>query len=219
VNDIIKYGTVQRAFLGISYPREGLTEEQKNEEGIKDIANGIYVMDVPAGGAAAEAGIKKGDIITSINGITVTTGPEMVEQIARYKPGDNIILGYIRKGEQKTVSVSLKKKAGSTNVAKATNILDRLGADLANIDKKPAAANNLNGGVFVKKIQPGSAIQKSRIQEGFIITAVNGIEVSTIDDLKAALSNSSNSGTVRIDGIYPGYGDTYSYPGSIDGGE
>lgn len=219
VNDIIKYGTVQRAFLGISYPREGLTDEQKKAEGIKDVGNGIYVMDVPAGGAAAEAGIKKGDIITSINGVNVTTGPEMVEQIARYKPGDKVILGYIRNGEQKTVPVILKNKAGNTNVVKVTSVMDRLGAELVNIDKKTATANNLNGGVLVKKIQAGSAIQKSRIQEGFIITAVNGIEVNTIDDLKAALSSSSNSGTVRFDGIYPGYGDTYSYPVRIDGGE
>lgn len=218
VNDIIKYGTVQRAFLGISYPKDGLSDEEKKQAGIKDVTNGIYVLDVPAGGAAAEAGIKKGDIITNINGVAVTTGPEMVEQIARYKPGDKITLGYIRNGEQKTVNVTLKNKAGNTDVVKVANVMDRLGADLANVDKKTADANNLNGGVVVKKIQPGGAIQKSRIQEGFVITAVNGIEVKTLDDLKAALSSASNSGTVRFDGIYPGYGDSYSYPVRIDGG-
>lgn len=217
VNDIIKYGTVQRAFLGISYPNEELTDEQRKQNGIKDVTNGIYVMDVTAGGAAEEAGIKKGDIITNINGVPVTTGPEMVEQIARYKPGDKVSVGYIRNGEQKTVNVILKNKLGNTNVVKVTNVMDALGADLANVDKKTAQANNLNGGVVVKKIQPGGAIQKSRIQEGFVITAVNGIEIKTVDDLKAALSNTNNSGTVRVDGIYPGYGDTYSYPLRING--
>lgn len=213
VSDIIKYGTVQRAFLGISYPREGLTDEQRKQEGIQNVDGGVYVMDAPDGGAAKAAGIKKGDIVTKINGTPVTSGPEMVEQIARYKPGDKITLTYKRDDKENTVNVTLKNKAGNTEVVRISSVMDKLGADFENADKKLAAANDINGGVVVKKINDG-ALKKSRMQEGFVITAVNGVEVKTIDDLKAALTNAT--GTLRFDGIYPGYTDLYSYPVRLD---
>src|SRR6187402_2090938 len=60
VSDIMKFGTVQRAYLGIEYPRDNLSEEDKKTNGIKD-DGGVYVMNVRDGGAAAAAGIKKGD--------------------------------------------------------------------------------------------------------------------------------------------------------------
>src|SRR5688500_9347912 len=82
IADIMKYGTVQRAYLGIQYPREGLSDEQKKESGIPENLDGVYVMDVPKDGAAYAAGIKKGDIITGINDVPVTSGAEMVGQIA-----------------------------------------------------------------------------------------------------------------------------------------
>jgi len=97
VTDIVKYGTVQRAYLGISYPQEILNEEQikkiESEYKVKigDV-QGIVVTDVLEGGAAKVAGIKVGDIITKINGISVTSSPELQEQIAKYKPNDKITI-------------------------------------------------------------------------------------------------------------------------------
>ncbi len=93
VNDIIKFGTVQRAYLGINYASDNISDEQKKKEGIKD-GNGVYVSGVTEQGAAEVAGLKKGDYITKLNGSSVQTGPELVEQIARYKPGDKISITY-----------------------------------------------------------------------------------------------------------------------------
>ncbi|MDE3234692.1 MAG: Do family serine endopeptidase [Bacteroidota bacterium] len=212
VSDIIKYGTVQRAFLGISYPKENLSDEDKKAQGIKDV-DGVFVMDVTEGGAAKAAGVKKGDVVTKINGVKVSSGPEMVEQVARYKPGDKISLTYLREGKESTVNITLKNKVGNTSLVKTESALDRLGADLDNVDKKTAAANEIAGGVVVKKIKDG-ALKASRMQEGFVITAVNGTDVRSIDDLKEALKDAS--GTVKFDGIYPGYTETYSYPVHLD---
>jgi len=212
VNDIIKFGTVQRAFLGISYPKEGLSEEDKKAQKIKD-GDGVYVMDVTDGGAAKLAGIQKGDFITKINGVAVNSGPELQEQIAGYKPGDKITISYTRDGKASTVSVVMKNKIGNTNVVKTTTILEKLGADFDNVDKKVATANEIAGGAVVKKIHEG-ALKNSRMQEGFVITAVNGAEIKNVDDLKAALTNAR--GTVYFDGIYPGYTESYRYPVKID---
>jgi serine protease Do len=211
VGDIVKYGTVQRAFIGISYPKEGLTDEQKKKEGIIDVDNGVFIMDVSEDGSAKGAGLKKGDILTKVNGVAVTSGPEMVEQVARYKPGDKISVTYLRNGKENTVNITLKNKSGNFDVVKAESALDKLGGDLATVDAATAKKNNIDGGVTVRK-----SIAGSKIQEGFIITSVNGKQVKTVEELAAALSNVK--GTAYFEGIYPGFPDeTYRYPVTIEG--
>jgi serine protease Do len=211
VGDIVKYGTVQRAFIGISYPKEGLTDEQKKKEGIIDVDNGVFIMDVSEDGSAKGAGLKKGDILTKVNGIAVTSGPEMVEQVARYKPGDKITVTYLRNGKENTVNITLKNKSGNFDVVKAESALDKLGGDLATVDAATAKKNNIDGGVTVRK-----SIAGSKIQEGFIITSVNGKQVKTVQELAAVLSGVK--GTAYFEGIYPGFPDeTYRYPVTIEG--
>jgi S1-C subfamily serine protease len=211
VTDIVKFGTVQRAFIGIQYPRENMTDEQKKElgSGYKE-GEGVYVLDVPADGAAAAAGLKKGDFIKKLNGVTIGSGPELQEQVANYKPGDKITLTYLRDGKENTVSLTLKNKAGNTSVVKTTGILEKLGAELVTIDSKTASANQINGGVLVKKINDG-LLKRTRMQEGFIITSVNDQEIKTVADLDKILS--LNKGRkVKIEGVYPGFESTYPYP-------
>ena len=215
VNDIIKFGTVQRAFIGVSYPIEGLSDEEKKSQGIKE-GDGVYITDVPEGGAAKAAGIQKGDFITKINGAPVTSGPELQEQIARYKPGDKINITVKRDGKENVFAVTLKNKAGNTDVVKTSSVLDKFGAELIDLDKKTAAANEIAGGVVIKKINPNGLIgKKTKIQEGFVITSVNNIPIKNLEDLKEALKG-VNDGTIYFDGIYPGYTDSYRYPIHLD---
>lgn len=213
VNDLIKFGTVQRAYLGIEYAPapELLTEDQLKELGIKaPTVAGVLVTNTPATGAAAAAGIKKGDVVTKINGVAVVTGPEMVEQVTRYKPGDKVAVTYIRDGRENTANLTLKNKTGNTDVVKSATIMDRLGAELETLDKKRAATYDLPGGVVVKKLGNG-ALRTTKMQEGFVITSVNGQTVKNIDEFKTALE--ANKGyTVKLEGIYPGYEGSYGYP-------
>src|SRR5579863_62101 len=106
VNDIMKFGTPQRAFLGISYPRDDMSDDQKKESNIKD-GEGVYVMSSSPDGPAAHAGIQKGDVITKLNGVPVTTGAEMVGQIATFSPGDKINVTYRRDGKESTIAIVL----------------------------------------------------------------------------------------------------------------
>ncbi len=211
VTDIVKFGTVQRAYIGIKYPKENISDEQRKElgDGYKE-GEGVYVTDVPADGAAAAAGIKKGDIVTKINGVTVSSGPELQEQVTRFKPGDKISLTYVRNGKENTVPLVLKNVSGNTDVVKTTGILEKLGAELVAVDSKVAAANQIQGGVVVKRIGEG-LLKKTRMQEGFIITSVNDQEIKTVADLDKILS--LNKGRkVKIEGVYPGFESTYPYP-------
>lgn len=210
VNDLIKFGTVQRAFLGISYPSDQLSDEQKKAAGIKEDENmqaGVYVLDVAKDGSLAGTGIQKGDYITKINGIIVTSGPEMVEQITNYKPGDKISVTYTRNGKEYTVNITLKNKAGSYDVVKAESAVDKLGAEFENYNAKKLMEYGFSGGVLVKKIKEG-IFKHSRIQEGFVITSVNGQEIKTVDDFKAALKNNNS---IKLEGVYPGEQGVYGY--------
>ncbi len=212
VTDIVKFGAVQRAFIGIQYAREGVElseEDKKNNPGYKE-GEGVYVTEVPAGGAAADAGLKKADIVTKLNGVAVTSGPELQEQVSRYKPGDKVSLTYNRSGKENSVSLILKNKAGNTNIVKNDGVLEKLGAELATVDSKTAAANEIAGGIVVKRINEG-LLRKSRMQEGFIITSINDQPLKNLPDLERAIS--ANKGRkIKVEGIYPGYEGTYAYP-------
>ncbi|HET6253131.1 MAG TPA: trypsin-like peptidase domain-containing protein [Puia sp.] len=209
VNDIMKFGTPQRAFLGISYPRDDMSDDQKREAGIKD-GEGVYVLDVTTDGAAEHAGIKKGDVITKLNGVPVTTGAEMVGQIATYSPGDKINVTYKRDGKESTISIVLRNNAGTTAVIK-TSVLDKLGAELQSLNKKDAASLDLKGGVVVKSVAEGGLMDKSRIQEGFIILKANGEEVKSVEDFQRAVEKATG-GTIKLEGVFPGYEGVYTYP-------
>ena len=209
VNDLIKFGTVQRAYLGIQYSPEGITEEQKKEFGIRD-TEGVLVDAVPEGGSAFAAGIKKGDFVTKVNGVRVTTGPEMVEQVTRYKPGDKITVSFLRGGKEMTANLTLKNRAGNTNIVKTETIIEKLGVELENLDKKTAAAYDVPGGVVIKKINEGGIVSRTKIQEGYAITSVNGSAVRNIDELRITLERYKGS-TVKLEGVYPGYESSYGY--------
>jgi serine protease Do len=209
VNDLIKFGTVQRAYLGIQYLSENLTEEEKKKNNFIE-GDGVFVSDAPQGGAAYSAGIRKGDIVTKVNGVHVSTGPEMVEQVTRYKPGDKITVSHVRDGKENTVNLTLKNKVGNTDIVKTETILDKLGAQLETLDKRKAASLDIAGGVVVKKLGNG-ALRSTKMQEGFIITNVNGRPVTSLEELKTELQANKDY-TVKLEGIYPGYEGSYGYP-------
>lgn len=209
VNDLMKFGTVQRAFLGIEYSMADPTEDERKEYGLKE-GEGVLVNNAPVGGAAYAAGIKKGDIVTKINNVKVTTGPEMVEQVTRYKPGDKITVTYLRNGKENTANLTLKNRAGNTDVVKNTSILEKLGGQLETLDKKSAASLDIPGGVVVKKIGSGF-LSKTKMQDGFVITGLNGVVIKNLEDLSAALEKNKGN-NIKLEGIYPGYEGSYGYP-------
>jgi Do/DeqQ family serine protease len=214
VDDIIKFGTVQRAYLGIQYANASdMSDEEKKARGIPSNAFGIYVQDASSEGGAYAAGIRKGDIITGINGVIVSSGAEMQEQVSRYKPGDKITLAYVRNDKPISSIITLKNKAGNYDVVKGDAAVDLLGADLVTLDPKKAKELGILGGVIVKKIKSGALNDQTRMKDGFIILKINNKEVTNVDDLKAMISNTKN---FTISGFYPGFDGLYEYPVNID---
>lgn len=205
VSDLMKHGTVQRAYLGIQYAPDGASDEDKARAGIKD-GDGIYVVDVPPSGAAGSAGIKKGDYITKINGIPVVSGADMVGQIATYRPGDKVSVTYRRDGKEYTANVTLRNESGTTDMVKYSN-LDKLGAELQTLGKNEVKELGINGGVLIKSINSRGVLSKVRIQEGYVILKANNKEVKSVEELRKVIDEAT--GTVKLEGMYPGYEGIY----------
>lgn len=215
VEDIVKYGDVQRGYLGISYySTDQMSEAQVKSLGIPTTAEGVYVSGVSTDGGAHSAGIRKGDVITKINGVAVSAGLQMSAQLVSFRPGDKVPITYLRGGKEYTTMVTLKKKAGTFEDVAVTNIGTRLGGELVTFDKAKAREAGIDGGVLVRKITPGGALSRTRINEGFVITSVNGADVMTLEELTKALGN--GNGTVSLEGVYPGYDGTYKYPLNLE---
>ena len=214
VDDIIKYGTVQRAFLGVSYvSASDMPAQEKAKQNIPEDAYGIYISEVADNGAAAAAGLRKGDIVTKINGINVSTGAELQEQISRYKPGDKAPITYRRNGNENTVTVSFKNMSGNFDVVKAKTAMEKLGAEFSSLDPAVAKQYGVNGGVLVKNITAGIISDQTRMRENFVILRVNETNVTTPDQLQKALGTSKS---VTLSGFYPGYDGLYEFPVSIE---
>lgn len=207
-SDLMKFGTVQRAYLGINYAPSNLSDDVKKQNGIKE-GDGVYVTGVTKDGGASAAGIKDGDFITQINGTPIRSGADLVGQIATYRPGDKVKVNYVREGKEFITDVLLKNSTGTTDVVK-TSVLDKLGAEFETISKKDAADFGIKGGVRIKSMDEKGAFSKTRIEDNFVITKVNGREVLTLDDLRKEIEKTPN-GSIKIEGVYPGYEGVYPY--------
>jgi S1-C subfamily serine protease len=208
INDIIQFGAVQRAYLGISYLPENAPDKQRDDLNYKE-GLGVLVLDVSKDGAMSNSGIIKGDYISKVNGIKVTSGSEMVEQVAGFKPGDKISVTYNRAGKEYNTQVTLKNKTGSYDVVR-TSALDNFGAEFETLDKKKAAEYGIRGGVVVKRISKGLIDEQTRMRDGFVIYKVNGQEVKSVEEFTSALNKGLKR--VMLEGLYPGYDGTYQYP-------
>jgi len=213
VNDLMKYGSVQRGYIGVNYiDSRTLSPEVRSSLGIDKNTNGLYIKGIISKTGAEKAGLKKGDFITSINGEMVSTEPEVEEQIARYQPGDNILLGYSRDGKDYTARVQLTNLNGTTDIVKGEITPKLLGASFRPLTDDELNKYNIDGGVMVTDLGKGLLAKQTQMHKGFVITNVitdaNAVSISSVNDLELALENNKN---IQIAGFYPGNRGMYYY--------
>lgn len=215
VDDIIKYGTVQRGYLGIQFGNAmDMTEDQKKKNDIPvEAYDGIFATDVPTDGAAYAAGMRKGDRIQKVNGIEINSGGELQEQVSKYKPGDKLPVTILRNNKTITLTVTLRNKAGNFDIVTNDSQMDLLGADFTNLDTKKAKEYGIPGGVIVKKINQGALNDQTRMKDGFVILRVNDQEVKTVDEMRKIIGKEKS---ITISGFYPGYDGLYEYPITLE---
>ncbi len=116
IDDIMKYGEVQRAVLGVTIKD---IDSEITEKYNLDKIEGILIIGVSKEGAAKYAGIKEGDVIIKINNIKVNSTAELTEQIGKHSPGDKIYVTIKRDNKRKQFDVLLRNMHGNTKIVKA----------------------------------------------------------------------------------------------------
>jgi Do/DeqQ family serine protease len=195
VNDLIEYGAVQRAILGVTI--QDVTAELAREKNFEEI-EGVYINSIRPEGAAKQAGLKVGDVIISINDVKVNSGSELQEQISKYRPGEKVKVIIRRDGNLKQFDVVLRNLEGSTEIIKKEDVLEVLGASFEPVSDREKRALGIRSGVRVKSLKPGK-LMKIGIQEGFVLTSVNKIPVSSVKDIAEILEDTE--GGVIIEGV------------------
>lgn len=197
VNDIIKYGSVQHAYMGLTpFDAKSATPEQIASLGA-DKYDGVYVVNVNPGSGAEKAGIKQGDFLREINGTLVNNSADMIGQIARYQPGDHISVVYTRDGKQFNTTVQLTNYEGTTTSLKRSAGGKILGATF----------RQTTNGLEVTDIGTGS-LAKANLTKGFVITQVDDKVIRTTEDLDKAIANKQN---MQVVGYYPGRAGMYYF--------
>ena len=205
VDDLKKYGTVQRAILDIkgsdvhNYIDAQKDKGEKIDLGTND---GIYIAEVTEGGAGEAAGLQKGDVIVSIDNKKVTKMSELQEYLNGKRPGDKVSITYLRNKKSITKSTTLKNAQGNTNVVKPADI-DVLGGNFREITAEQKQNLNISYGLEVLKVNNG-ALKEAGINRGFIIQKINDEPIKTLDELQAIVKKASTSKepVLFIQGIY-----------------
>ncbi len=208
VTDILKYGEVQRAILGISI--ENI--DSKIAKGLKlNKIEGVYVRSVENNGAAYKAGIKQGDIILKVNGRKLNSIAELQEQVGKYRPGQTIKIEINRNNKRKQFDVVLRNMQGSTDILRSNEIFSALGASFKQLDNTYAKRLGLENGVVVDDVRWNGAISRVGIKKGFIITHIQGQKIFNINDIKNIIRDLKQEVSIKIDGVYPNNRYVYVY--------
>ena len=196
--DIVEYGSVQRAYLGVSI-RD--VDQALARELALDRPRGVFVNGLTDGGAAADAGLEKGDVITRVGSIAVNNVPQLQEQVGKFKPGDRVPVTVLRDGSERVVELTLRGREGNVVATKARNDrMEGLGAELSTASAEELSALRLKSGVKVATVN-GGKFRASGIREGFIITRIDQESVSTPAEVEKAIAG--KRGGVLVEGVYP----------------
>jgi len=200
VDDLIRYGEPQRAFLGVEI-RE-MTPDLADDLG-QDQIKGVYIARVMDNGGAADAGMEAGDVITSVDGTNVNSLSQLLEVVGQHRPGDQVNVEILRKNKARNYDVMLKNQDGNTQVTKREEVFfnETLGVSLERVNSTDKSKLGISDGLRVTNIQEG-VLQRGGISKGFIITYINGQKINDKAELEDALENKRGN-TIQVQGMYP----------------
>ena len=186
VDDIKKYGSVQRVMLSI----QG-----------SDVLN--YINAQKENGKDVDLGTNEGVYIAKVDGKKVTKMAELQEALNGKRPGDKMSITYLRNKKTITKTITLKNAQGNTSVIKSAD-LDVLGGTFRPVTQSMKDQLNIKYGVEIMKVSSG-ALKDAGISRGFIIQRINDSNISSLDDLQKAVKSASTSKdpVLYIQGIWP----------------
>lgn len=179
VEDLIDFGSVKRARLGVTMQQ--VTDEIQKEMKLSSL-DGVYIVEVSEGSSADKAGIKKGDVLISIDGAKVNGMGFVQEKVNGYRPGDKAVLTIIRDGATKDVEVVFQGTVEETGTVSSDGSVAFYGSKLRKASKETLEKLGLKNGVEIVSVGEGKLLDAGA-SEGFVILYVNDQAVSKPEDV------------------------------------
>jgi serine protease Do len=199
VDQLKDKGEVTRGWLGVQI--RDLDESLASYYKLKAFA-GVYVENVVPGDPADNAGIRSGDIITSVDGQPVTSGRELAGRIASIPVGKKTRIALMREGKKKTISVKIAKQADEkVQMASKKSSNDDLGLRVTELSSERARQLGLDQqeeGVLVIEVTPGSRAEKAGLRVGDVIKGVNLKKVKGLKDYQSLLDAADKDESVNL---------------------
>ena len=194
VSDLKQFGTVQRALLGVIGQDVDIyidTQKSKGKEVDLGTVTGVYVSEVSADGAAADAGLEEGDVIIAIDGQKIEKMSQLQEMMVNHNPGDKVSITYLRDKSKHIKTVTLKNAQGTTDALENVDVAD-LGVALRPLKAEEKQQLSLDYGLLVTAIRSGK-MQDAGITKGIIIMQINDQQMRTMEDFEKAVKNANMS--------------------------
>ncbi|AEW85775.1 serine protease [Flavobacterium columnare] len=188
VEDLMEYGNVQRAVLGIE-GRELNTTAAK-EVGSKE-TTGVYVAKVSKGTGAEKAGIKSGDVIKKLDDKTINTFADLTAYINTKRPNEEVKVGFVRNGNLQTTVVKLVKK-------ELVNY-DLKGLELEDLDANDKKRFRLSYGVKIKEVTNEELADYAEQLKGGIILKVDNIKATDIETVTRVIAKKGETQKTQIE--------------------
>ena len=198
--DLIKYGNVQRGFLGVTI--SDVNSKLAEEKDLKT-TTGVYVNGFAENSAAKDAGIKINDVIVKIDGNEIKTLAKLMELVGSKRPGEKVNVTVNRDGQNKEFAVTLKNKDGNTSIVKGdageSYKSDFLGAKFGNLSSSDKEKFNITTGVKVIEVLSDGRLEMYGLNKGAIITKINDKAVNSPKEAIELLE--ARKGRIKLEGI------------------
>ena len=199
VAQLKKDGRVTRAWLGVAI--QDLTAEIREYYEAKD-QKGVLVTEVYKGNPADKGGIKASDIITAVDGKTVTSARDLSRAIAESPVGKEIPISIVRRGEKQTVHVALSQRKDADLLAsRPSNDSNEFGLQLSELNPETARRLGFSKdekGVLVTQVAPDSRGYKAGMQQGDVVKEINRKPVNSLEDYYKGMKNVSTGKPIQL---------------------
>ncbi len=187
IEDIMEFGTVQKAILGV---KGGELNSEIADKLEIDNTEGFYISEVTENSGAKKAGLKPKDIIVKINNIKISTYADLTGFLNSKRPKDVVQITYLRNGITNAANVVLSKNEMSK--------ISSLGLQLKNLNKEQLKDLNIKNGVLIQDIT-NKELMYYGVKKGYVITAINGEKMFSVDDVTSVITRKNKGEVLRIE--------------------